>query len=328
MIFPMRTLAICVATTVLSSSATALAADAPSYATAAALGAAELASSTGGCPDPKLATEAVSLSRTVQGSIIHYTSSNGACMGAVGEYQALAVKSVDGRWRVALAADPQSIKVGVPHGSGAATLSLYTVAGCTGTYTWTGNHFVEHRSVTGGVCGTGPFPAGLHVIERAMMERSGAAGAGDEGAPPVSEANPIEAVRTVIGHVETLPCWCDARFRSSAARYATSDLISAVEHGMQVAKSKGIDLWDGDLFTAQQNVRRARLMSAKVLRSSGDEAVVSARLSIDYADGSIYPPVDRTYVLKREGGAWKVDDFRVEGTPSVKSVFLHPERRA
>ncbi len=309
-------------------SITAQAASAPSYPTAVALGAKDLADTAAGCPDPKLTVEPVRISTGVEGAILHYTSREPACMGAAGEYQSLAVKGVDGRWRTALSANPQIIKVAKPHGAGLATLSVYSVAGCTGTYTWTGRRYVERRQVTGGICGNGPFPASLHVLEDALNKPAVVTDATAFGALPTSDPDPVRTVRAVIGQVDRLPCWCDSRFGPSVTLFATSDLIHAVEHGNRVARAKKIDLWDADLFTGQQNIKSAKLLSGRLISQTENSATVLGRLAIVYADGSIYPPVDLTYALKREGGVWKIDDFSMAKTPSVKHIFLHPEEGA
>ena len=143
--------------------------DPESFATAPDVASKDLANAREGCSGIGLAVEPVQFSSKVEGAVLHITSSQAGCLGATGEYQLLAVKGGDGRWRNAFKAYSQIIMVDTIGRSGVASFAVKSVLGCTQSFTWSGQRYAERREVTGlAGCGNGPFPAGVHAIEAAL----------------------------------------------------------------------------------------------------------------------------------------------------------------
>jgi hypothetical protein len=146
--------------------------------------------------------------------------------------------------------------------------------------------------------------------------------------------DPRSVVQTVIELTDrhALPSWSDADFRAKLAPYLTRDLLVAVQSGGRIAMRKHINLYDGEFFTGSQGLQHARLFSAAVIKSDGDNATVEASIGTS-DDPSIQPKAgDRTrFQLKRTGGVWKIDDFRnlesyASAQPSIKTLFKDPVR--
>ena len=131
-----------------------------------------------------------------------------------------------------------------------------------------------------------------------------------------------------------LPGWNEPTFQMKLRPYLTDDFLRVVVKGAQIAKQKGIDLYDGDFFTGAQEMAHAKLFGADVVEQAGDAATVEASVgtSADPADEAKQGGKVR-YQLKRVGGAWKIDDFRfledwAKTLPSIKTMFSDPVKYA
>jgi hypothetical protein len=74
-------------------------------------------------------------------------------------------------------------------------------------------------------------------------------------------------------------------------------------------KNQSTPVLDGDILTWRQNISRVKLNSAVGKKAKGpNQAIVEADLSFSNEDDGLESKVVR-FVLKKESGAWKIDDF-------------------
>ena len=145
-------------------------------------------------------------------------------------------------------------------------------------------------------------------------------------------ADPRSVVQTVIALTDrhALPSWDQPSFPSKLAPYLTADFIHVVKRGGDIAVRKHINLYDAEFFTGSQQVEHAKLFGATVTSQSAGAAVVEAVIGVSDDPKKEPASGDTTrFELKREAGAWKIDDFKnlapwAKDFPSVKTTFGDP----
>jgi hypothetical protein len=140
----------------------------------------------------------------------------------------------------------------------------------------------------------------------ALVNTSQTAGNGQQNGDSVST---IANVVTLLDSGK-MPSWADEQFFVVAKPYATRELLTAIHDGGEIARKTGQNIWDADIFTGAKGVVRAKLFKATVSGNDGRRATVIAEIGTTDTDTEPKAGAKLQYDMRREDGAWKIDDMR------------------